>query len=236
MADDTAPLFAVIDKVAPVLVPYTQDRIIDELWHRPGLAPRDRAIVTVSALVSRNATVAYPHYLNKALDSGLAPAELSELITHLAFYAGWPFVFGAVGVLAGIYAERGIGADQLPAINPDLLAMDAALPDEDARQVFIADAVAPVSPSLQHFTDDLLYHEVWRRPDLAPRDRCLATVVALAAQGQAGFLPFYLNRAVLQGVTREEFGEALAHVAFYAGWGNAIAAAGAAKAFYEGLN
>ena len=82
-AADTGPLFQMISAVSPVLVPYTQKKIIDELWHRPGLSPRDRAIVTLSALVSRNASIAYPYYFNKALDSGLKPGEISELITHL---------------------------------------------------------------------------------------------------------------------------------------------------------
>ena len=228
-SSDTAPLFAMLSAVSPVLVPYTQDRIVDELWHRPGLSMRDRAIVTLSTLVSRNATLAYPHYFNKALDCGVDPSEISELLTHLAFYAGWPSAFGAAAVVKDIFATRGIGGDALPAIGPDLLPVDAALPDEATRAAFIAETVAPVSPALQHFTDDLLYHEVWLRPALAPRDRSISTVTALAALGQSEFFPVYLGRAIQHGVTKEEVGEALAHTAFYAGWGLAVKAALAAK-------
>lgn len=72
-----------------------------------------------------------------------------------------------------------------------------------------------------------------RRPGLAPRDHGLAAIISLAALGQSAFLPFCMNRAVLKGVTREEIGEALAHVAFYAGWGNAIQAAGVVTLFFE---
>jgi 4-carboxymuconolactone decarboxylase len=234
-ATDTGPLFQMISAVSPVLVPYTQEKIIDELWHRPGLLPRDRAIVTLSALVSRNASMAYPYYFNKALDSGLKPSEISELITHLAFYASWPYAFAAIAVMKDIFAERGIGADQLPEISPSLLPMEEALPDESMRAAFIAANVAPASQALQHFTDDLLYHEVWLRPGLAPRDRGLATISILAALGQTAFLPFYMNRAVVKGVTKVEIGEALAHIAFYAGWGNAIQAAGAVKQFFDEL-
>lgn len=230
---DTAPLFAMLNAVSPVLVPFTEDRITEEMWHRPGLSMRDRAIVTLSTLVSRNAALGYPFYFNKALDNGVTPAEISELLTHLAFYASWPNAFGAIVVVKDIFAARGIEADALAPINPALLPIDAALPDEQMRAAFIAENVAPVSPALQHFTDDLLYHEVWLRPGLTPRDRGLATVAALAALGQSEFFPVYLGRAVQHGVTKEEIGEALAHTAFYGGWGLAIQAALSAKAFFE---
>jgi 4-carboxymuconolactone decarboxylase len=232
-ASDTGSLFQMIGAVAPVLVNYTQDKIIDELWHRPGLSPRDRSIVTVSALVSRNAIIAYPHYFNKALDSGLKPSELSELITHLAFYASWPYAFAAVAALKDIFEQRGVDVAQLPEVSPKLLSIEEALPDESDRVAFITGSVAPGSQALQHFTDEVLYHEVWLRPGLAPRDRGLATVTILSALGQAAFLPFYMNRAVLKGVTKEEIGEALAHVAFYAGWGLAIQAASVTKEFFQ---
>jgi 4-carboxymuconolactone decarboxylase len=131
------------------LVPYTRDRIIDGLWSRPGLAARVRAVVSVAILVSRNATGAYSHYLNKALDSGLARAELSELLAHLAFYTSFGYAFGAVGavgVLNGIFDERGIGVDQLPGTSPPLLATEDVLPDTAERTTFLAANVAPRLP------------------------------------------------------------------------------------------
>ena len=99
MADEHASqsLFAMIATVAPALSTYTQQRVVDELWHRPGLCQRDRALVTVSALVARNATLAYPHYFNKALDCGLTADEIGELLTHLGFYASLANAFGAIG-------------------------------------------------------------------------------------------------------------------------------------------
>ncbi|POA82304.1 carboxymuconolactone decarboxylase family protein [Pseudomonas sp. FW305-E2] len=222
---ETDPLFRMIGAVTPVLVPYTKGRIVDELWSRPSLAARERAIVSVSILVSRNASSAYVHYLNKALDSGLQPAELSELLAHLAFYTGFGYAFGAVGVLKGIFDERGIGVDQLPGTAPELLAMEDVLPDAAERTAVLAADAAPASEALQHFTDELLHGEVWRRPSLAARDRALATIASHSAQGQSASLPAYLGHALKLGVTKQEIGELLAHVAFYSGWGNAIQAA-----------
>src|SRR3954469_17534588 len=77
-----------LETVAPALQKYAAGPIAD-LWKRPALSPRDRSIVTIAALVARNQTVEMPHYLNVALNSGVKPREISEIITHLAFYSGW---------------------------------------------------------------------------------------------------------------------------------------------------
>ena len=74
-----------ISMVAPALEKYARGPAA-ELWKRPGLTPRDRSIVTVAALIARNQTIEMPHYFNLALDNGVKPGELSEIITHLAFY------------------------------------------------------------------------------------------------------------------------------------------------------
>ncbi len=78
-----------ISMVSPALDRYTQDTVRGGLWKRSGLSPRDRGIVTLAALVARNQTVEMPYYLDLALDSGVKPGEVSEIITHLAFYSGW---------------------------------------------------------------------------------------------------------------------------------------------------
>jgi 4-carboxymuconolactone decarboxylase len=227
-SDNTAKLFATINAVAPALAAITQEHLVKDLWSRPGLSPRDRALVTLSILVARNATLAYPHYVNKALDCGVTPTEISELLTHLGFYTSLANAFGAIAVVQSVFEQRGISPDSMPAVHPELLPIETVVPDEQVRAKLIADQVAPASDALQHYTNDLLYAKVWTRPGLAPRDRSLATGAALVALGQSHFYPVYLNRARALGVTREEFGEALAHVAFYAGWGLAVLASPAA--------
>lgn len=114
--------------VAPALAHYTETAIIRDLWARSGLSARDRSLVTVSALVAGERTIGFAHYFTRALDGGVTPGELSELITHVAFYAGWSTAFNAVVSLKGIFAQRGVSADQLPPVSPDLLSVDEALP------------------------------------------------------------------------------------------------------------
>jgi 4-carboxymuconolactone decarboxylase len=88
---------AAIQAVAPALDQLTQGRLLGEVWKRPGLDARDRSIVTVAALIARTQIIELPFYLNRALDSGVKPSEISEIITHLAFYAGWPNAMAALG-------------------------------------------------------------------------------------------------------------------------------------------
>ena len=95
-----------IRRVAPALEKYTQGRLLGEVWKRPGLAPRDRSIVTLAALIARNQMIEMPYYLNLALDNGVEPREMSEIITHLAFYSGWPNAMSAVAVAKEVFAQR----------------------------------------------------------------------------------------------------------------------------------
>jgi 4-carboxymuconolactone decarboxylase len=111
--------------VAPALEKYAQGPV-GELWKRPGLAPRDRSIVRLAALIARNQTIEMPHHLNLALDHGVKPRELSEIITHLAFYSGWANAISAVAAAKDVFAERKIGLDQLLAASPSLLPIDQA--------------------------------------------------------------------------------------------------------------
>src|SRR5438046_587934 len=68
--------------VSPALEQYTQRALLGDLWQRPGLSPRDRSIVTVAALIARNQTIEMSSYLNRALDAGVKPGEISEIIAH----------------------------------------------------------------------------------------------------------------------------------------------------------
>ena len=70
------------------------------------LTPRDRSIVTLAVLIARNQTIEMPYHFNLALDNSVKPREISEIITHLAFYAGWPNVFSALPVAKDVFGKR----------------------------------------------------------------------------------------------------------------------------------
>jgi 4-carboxymuconolactone decarboxylase len=211
-----------VQSVSPALESYTESKLLGEVWKRPGLSARDRSIVTVAALISRNQTVEMPFYFNLALDNGIKPSELSEVIFHLAFYSGWPNAMAAVGIAKDIFAKRGIGTDRLPEVSPKLLAIEPNA--ESARAARVEQDVGPVSSGLVDYTGSLLFHDLWLRPDLAPRDRSLATVSALIAAGQSAQITFHLNKAMDNGLTRAQISEMLTQLAFYVGWPNAMSA------------
>src|SRR6266487_1113410 len=216
--------------VAPALEKYAQGPLAD-LWKRPGLTPRDRSIVTVAALIARNQTIEMPYYFNLALDNGVKPGEISEIFTHLAFYSGWANAMSAVAVAKNVFAERKIGADQLPAASPTLLPVDKNA--EEKRAAGVEQQFGKVAPGIVQYTTDVLFRDLWLRPDLAPRDRSLVTVSALIASGQGPQLAAHLIIGMNNGLTAAEVSEAITHLAFYVGWPNAFSALPVAKDVFE---
>jgi 4-carboxymuconolactone decarboxylase len=97
---------ALLGDVAPKLAQLTDDVLFGDVWARPGLSPRDRSLVTVSALIALNRPDQLRSHLARALDNGMSKDEISEALTHLAFYAGWPNAIGAAGVAREVFATR----------------------------------------------------------------------------------------------------------------------------------
>jgi 4-carboxymuconolactone decarboxylase len=217
--------------VAPALEKYTQERLLGDVWKRPGLSVRDRSIVTLAALIARNQTIEMPFYLNLALDNGVKPRQISEIITHLAFYSGWANAMSAVAAAKDVFAARKIGSDQVPVASPPLLPLDEAA--EAQRATRVEQQFGAVVPGIVQYTTDVLFRDLWLRPDLAPRDRSLVTVSALIASGQIAQLTAHLNRAMDNGLTQAQAAEVITHLAFYVGWPNAFSALPVAKEVFE---
>jgi 4-carboxymuconolactone decarboxylase len=217
--------------IAPAFARYNDDTLLGDVWRRPGLSPRDRGLVTAAALVARGQTVEMAFYFELALDSGVRPAELSELVTHLAFYAGWANATCAAKVAQDVLARRGVGADQLPAAAGPRLPLDEAR--EAQRAARVAEDFEKVAPGVVQYTTDVLFRDLWLRPGLAPRDRSLVTLSALVAAGHAAQIAFHLNRALDNGLTKAEASEALTQLAFYAGWPNVFSALPVVKSVLE---
>jgi 4-carboxymuconolactone decarboxylase len=216
--------------VAPALEKYAHGPRV-ELWKRPGLTPRDRGMITIAALIARNQTIEMPYHFNLALDNGVKPREISEIITHLAFYSGWANALSAVAVAKDVFAERKIGTDQLPSASPALLPLNNEA--EAKRAANVQQQFGNVAPGIVQYTTDVLFLNLWLRPDLAPRDRSLVTVSTLIASGQVAQISYHLNRAMDNGLTQEQAGEVLTHLAFYAGWPNAFSALPVVKDVFE---
>ena len=89
------------------------------------------------------------------------------------------------------------------------------------------------APKLVELTDNVLFGDVWERSELSKRDRSLATVAALVALNRPEQLRFHLPNAVKNGVTEQELVETITHLAFYAGWPNAMSCMSVAKELFK---
>jgi 4-carboxymuconolactone decarboxylase len=217
--------------VSPALADYDQGRLKSEVWKRLDLAPRDRSLITVAALVARGQTAEMAEQMARALDNGVKPAEISETVTHLAFYAGWGQAMAAVPVAREVFRQRGVKAPDLPPVGGPRLPLNEAAETQRATQVEAN--VGPASPGVVQYTGDVLFKDLWLRPALAPRDRSMVTVTSLIANGQVAQVTYHLNRAMDNGLTKAEAGEMLTHLAFYAGWPNVFSAIPVAKSVFE---
>ncbi|WP_338141723.1 carboxymuconolactone decarboxylase family protein [Burkholderia multivorans] len=213
--------------VSPAFERYTKQTLLDGLWKRPQLSARDRSIVTLSVLIARNQTVEMPFHFGLALDNGVKPAEISEMIAHLAFYSGWANATAAAEIAGHVFDQRGIGDGELPAADVELLPLNEVT--EKQRAEAVQENFGQVAPGVVQYTTDVLFRDLWLRPGLAPRDRSLVTVSALVANGQVAQIPYHLNRAMDNGLTRAEASEVLTQLAFYAGWPNVFSAMPAFK-------
>lgn len=233
MTSNRIPEFSLaqLSAVSPVLARYTVETVIGDLWHREDLSPRDRSLITVASLISRGQPIELKRQIGQALDNGVTASEISETIAQLALYCGWGNGTTAVITASEVFASRGISEHQLPNATDALLPLDE---DVEAKRVVAVDqAIGNVFPALAQYTTDLLFNDLWLRPKLKPRDRSLVTVAALVTAGQAPQIVFHLNKAMDNGLTKVQAIEVITHLAFYAGWPNAMSAAGIAKEIFE---
>ena len=100
------PAAGLIGDIAPKLAQITDDVLFGDVWQRPGLSQRDRSLATVSALIALNRMEQLPFHLRRALENGISKDELIEVITHLAFYSGWPNSMSAVRIAREVFAKQ----------------------------------------------------------------------------------------------------------------------------------
>lgn len=105
-ADEPSRAQQLMGGIAPRLADLTDDVLDGQVWSDPTLSPRDRSLVTVSALVAMNRSPQLRSHLGLALRNGVTEDELIGAITHLAFYAGWPNAVTAVSVAREVFQEN----------------------------------------------------------------------------------------------------------------------------------
>ena len=99
---------SVMQEVSPKLAELSADVLFGDIWERPELSKRDRSLITVANLVALYRTDQLRGHIGRALDNDVTKAEISEVILHTTFYAGWPVGANAVRVAKEVFEERGI--------------------------------------------------------------------------------------------------------------------------------
>jgi len=97
--DQTTKMRAPWGDIAPRLAEISDTVLFDDVWQRPGLSTRDRSMITVASLISLYRANELPFHLGKALENGVTRDEIVEMVTHLAFYAGWPTANTAISLV-----------------------------------------------------------------------------------------------------------------------------------------
>ena len=92
----------------PKMIEVTEQVIYGDIWERPGLSKRDRSLVVLATLIGTYRPEQLRSHLARALDNGVTKEEIAEVITHLAFYSGWPGSMTAAGIAREVFEERGI--------------------------------------------------------------------------------------------------------------------------------
>ncbi|MCY1261907.1 4-carboxymuconolactone decarboxylase [compost metagenome] len=136
---------------------------------------------------------------------------------------------GTLKVLAGLLAVASMSAGHAQSVQPAAGAAAGNKPPSRAQQL-----MGGIAPKMAELTDNVLYGDIWERPQLSKRDRSLITVSALIAMNRPDQLRSHLVLARQNGVTQEELIEAITHLAFYSGWPNSVTAIAVAKEVFQG--
>lgn len=105
-SQEQTPAQKLIGAFLPKMVSLTDDVLFGDIWERRDLSKRDRSLITVAALIAGGNTEQLRGHLMRAKDNGLTETELKEVITHLAFYAGWPKAMSAITVAKRVFDEQ----------------------------------------------------------------------------------------------------------------------------------
>lgn len=208
---------------SPYLGSLRNSLVYGEIWERPQLSKRDRSLITVAVLQALTRDELAIH-IPRGLENGLSPEEISEIILHVTFYAGWPTGVQASLIAAEAFEERGLSLGILPEAPTGL---------EISTPNTLSDSYAAV-PRLGELRNSLLYGNIWERPLLSKRDRSLITVAVNQSLYATNQLRTHIDRALDEnGVTPQEISEVILHVTFYAGWPAAVNAGSLATEAFE---
>ena len=209
--------------IAPDLERILGEGLFGTIWRRPALTPVQREMITLSSLIVLNREVQLRRHLGNALNIGLTPEQIVELIIHDTWYAGAPGGIQALTICKEVFEERAI--DFTPSRihdtdeDPDSLFQRG---DEYRRSYMGGGGNRPAPPTqaeaeLGRVTGEYYWGATWIRPGLDLPSRCICTMTCLAALGREGPLRSHIRGALNIGFTQDQIIEVFGHMTLYAG-------------------
>jgi 4-carboxymuconolactone decarboxylase len=237
--ENTTRVLAGLADIAPDLARLTVE-FYSDIYSRPGLTLPQRQVLNIAALTALGTAAPQLRlHIDGALNVGVTPTEIVEVIMHMSVYAGMPAALNGLGVAKAAFADR-TDLDWSPVSTPideqetaeqryarGLAALQAV--DGQAGEQVMA-ALAPVSPDFARLLVEFAFADIYSRPGLDLKTRELATVAACTALGTAAAqLRVHLHGLLNVGGTRVEAVEAIMQMAGYAGFPAALNGIAAAR-------
>lgn len=215
---------------------FAVDFCLGDVWSRPGISRRDRSLVVIAILAALNVTTPLKTYVKGAINNGMTPEEVREVMTHMCGYAGFPRALAAMQAANEALAEIGHPPkdDKLP--PADRLSLQdrrkrggPGLDKVTGGSLFGNPGVA--MPALEKalgplgaYALDFVFGDIWERPQLSKRDRSFLVVSVLGALGRVDELKIHIPGAFRHGLSKEEVQEIIVTLAAYAGFPFAVEA------------
>ena len=212
-------------ELAPDMFRITTESLYGSLWSRPELDVRYRAMINLTVAAIQFASTQVRVHIRNALNVGIAPEEVIEVYMQLAFYAGTPASYNALGITKEVLEERGLHIS-LPAT------FDSSLTPEELYERGVAKhkelipdvfGYHPTDPTEEEHALDVLMQEylwgsIWTRPGLETKGRIICALTAMVVRGQYDLsLRRMIEGALRYGLTRPEVMEVGMQLAFYVG-------------------
>ncbi|PKB72008.1 MAG: hypothetical protein BZY87_02610 [SAR202 cluster bacterium Io17-Chloro-G6] len=234
-----------IDQLAPDLKRIINEALFGQIWARPGLDPKHRCMVTISALTAEGQLPLLRRHIERGLNLGLTPAQVVEVFVQLTFYVGVPAVEAAMRTTKDIFEERGLDFTPTEVYDTSMSADDLYEIGKKSFQQNIGESTYPIEDSdsiegeLGRLIDEYLWGAIYTRPDLDPQSRAICALSAMTVLGQYDRqLRRRIEGALRVGVTPQQIMELFVHLVLYGGYINSRTAIRVARSVFieQGLS
>jgi len=214
--------------IAPSLHRLAEEMVWGSIWARPGLALEDRMLAALSAMTSQQRMPQLRRYIGAALHIGIPPRTIQEVFIHCGLYCGFPTILNSVALANEVFAEKGVEVPdtEMPDLDADAL---MALGQEtkiklhgDRAESGYAAPGHPMAGALYPAAIAYGYGDIWDRPDLDHRQRCICAVASFTAIDHLGQVAKFGQAGLNAGLSREQVKEAIMQTAPYTGFPRAL--------------